>query len=361
MSQPYGELQQSASAIAYSVVVPVYNAEKTLQELHERISRVMGALEQRFEIVFVEDCGRDGSWRVLQQLARQDVRVRAIQLMRNYGQTSATMCGLRQSQGRIVVTLDDDLQHPPEEIPTLVRVLEHDPNLDVVIGVPREKKHALWRRLGSRLVNAINSFVLGKSRSLRFSGFRAMTRQVADALTERSMPQPAIGVLLYSITPRIRNVYVRHEPRAAGRSGYTLSKALSLALDNFLAFSVFPLRLLAGIGVVGIIGSLLLGVSVLVRYLVGGIRVEGWTTLALLLIGLSGFQFFAFGIVGEYLLRILQSVHRTPQYLVRQQIGVCSAEKQPQAACRSGPGQQSAKETVVEDNSRQEKCDNAIR
>lgn len=310
----------------YSIVVPVYRSEQTLEMLHERIVETMEGLKRGFEIIFVEDWGGDGSWGTLETLVTQDCRVRCIQLTRNYGQTSATMCGLRHSRGDFVITLDDDLQHPPEEIPVLVRALEQNPGLDVVVGVPKEKKHALWRKLGSRLLNAIDSYALRKSRSLRFSGFRIMTRQVADALAERNMPQPAIGALLYSITPRIANVEVLHAPRVAGRSGYTFPRAMSLAMDNFLAFSVFPLRLLAVIGLVGIVLVVLLGASVLYRYLAGGIRVQGWTTLTLLLIGVSGFQFFAFGIVGEYLLRILQAVQRAPQYLIRQRIGFGSAE-----------------------------------
>jgi dolichol-phosphate mannosyltransferase/undecaprenyl-phosphate 4-deoxy-4-formamido-L-arabinose transferase len=304
----------------HSIVVPVYNSEHTLLELYERIVRVMEAMGQSFEMVFVEDCGADRSWQVLQAIAQRDERVSAIQLLRNYGQASATLCGLRYAVGQIVVTLDDDLQNPPEEIPLLVRALENDPALDVVIGIPREKQHAFWRRLGSEIVNAINSFAVKKDRSLKFSGFRAMRRIVVDRLVELNVPQPAIGVLLCSITPRIANIAVRHEPRSTGRSGYTIAKILGLTLSNFLTFSDFPLRFLAMVGVVGILASLAYGIVLIVRFAMGGISVPGWTTIALLLIAMSGFSFFAFGLIGEYLLRILQSAQNTPQYVVRQQI-----------------------------------------
>ena len=304
----------------YSIVVPVYNSEHTLLELYERTVRVMEAMGESFEMVLVEDCGTDRSWQVLQAIAQRDERVSAIQLLRNYGQASATMCGLRYSVGQIVVTLDDDLQNPPEEIPILVRALENDPELDVVIGIPREKQHAFWRRLGSEIVNAINSFAVKKDRSLKFSGFRAMRRIVVDRLVELNVPQPAIGVLLCSITPRIANIAVRHEPRSTGRSGYTIAKILGLTLSNFLTFSDFPLRFLAMVGVVGILASLAYGIALVVRFVMGGIGVPGWMTIALLLIAMSGFSFFAFGLIGEYLLRILQSAQNTPQYVVRQQI-----------------------------------------
>lgn len=308
------------SDVCFSIVVPVYNSEQTLPQLYERLVQVMKGMGASFELVFVEDCGTDRSWQVLQAIAQEDKRVRVIQLLRNYGQASATMCGLRYSVGRIVITIDDDLQNPPEEIPILARSLENDPELDVVIGIPREKQHAFWRRLGSEIVNSINSLAVKKDRSLKFSGFRAMRRIVVDRLVELNVPQPAISVLLCSITPRITNITVRHEPRAVGQSGYTLAKILGLTLSNFLTFSDFPLRFLAMVGIVGILASTVYGIALIVRFVMGGIGVPGWMTLALLLIAMSGFSFFAFGLIGEYLLRILQSAQNTPQYVVRQQI-----------------------------------------
>jgi dolichol-phosphate mannosyltransferase/undecaprenyl-phosphate 4-deoxy-4-formamido-L-arabinose transferase len=313
-------MSADGSDVFFSIVVPVYNSEQTLAHLYERIAQVMEDMGARFEMVFVEDCGTDRSWQVLQAIAQRDERVRAIQLLRNYGQASATMCGLRYSIGQIVVTIDDDLQNPPEEIPVLTRALGNDPELDVVIGIPREKQHAFWRKLGSEIVNSINSFAVKKDRSLKFSGFRAMRRIVVERLVELNVPQPAIGVLLCSITPRITNITVRHEPRSTGRSGYTIAKILGLTLSNFLTFSDFPLRFLAMVGVVGILASSAYGLALVVRFVMGGIGVPGWTTLALLLVAMSGFSFFAFGLIGEYLLRVLQSAQNTPQYVVRQQI-----------------------------------------
>lgn len=308
-------------AVMYSIIVPVYNSEQLLPMLYERLVSVMEDLGEAFEIVFVEDCGRDNSWQVLQTLAERDERVYAIQLMRNYGQGSATMCGLRHSRGHFVVTIDDDLQTPPEEIPVLIEALQKNPNLDVIIGIPHEKKHALWRRLGSGFLNIVDSYVFKKERSLRFAGFRIIRRRVVESLVERTVPQPAFGALLYSTTPRIENVHVRHEPRTVGQSGYTLAKIVALTLSNFLGFSAFPMRFLALIGVTCVIGCVFCGGFHLVRYFRVGIKVAGWTSQMLLLIALSGLNFLAFGIVGEYLLRILQSVHDTPQYVVRQQVG----------------------------------------
>ncbi len=319
-------MRTASDDVTYSIVVPVYNSERTLPRLYERLVAVMEGLGEPFEMVFVEDCGTDGSWKILRALAEQDERVWAVQLLRNFGQANATMCGLTHARGRSLITLDDDLQHPPEEIPVLIEALRTNPDLDVVVGIPDEKRHAYWRRVGSDVVNAINSFSLKKPRSLRLSGFRAMRRLVAEQLVERNVPKPALGALLYSTTPRIANVSVRHEAREAGQSGYTLPKILSLTLSNFLAFSDFPLRFMALAGAVGIVISLAVGIRIVVRYLQVGVVVPGWLTLALLLVGISGFNFFAFGLIGEYLLRVLQSVQHTPQYIVRQKVPAAQRE-----------------------------------
>lgn len=312
---------QATNGVDLSIVVPVYNSEKSLALLYQRLVEVMEARQASFEILFVEDGGQDNSWQGIQTLVEADDRVTGLQLMRNYGQGAATMCGLRHSRGEVVITIDDDLQNPPEEIPALLTALEENPDLDVVIGVPREKKHAAWRRWGSEAIQAIDSYALEKERTIRFAGFRAIRRQVVDLLVELDMPQPAIGALLYSITPRMANVYVRHEPRLVGKSGYTLSKILTLSLSNFMGFSVFPLRFLALLGALGILASVTIGAVYLVLYLMGRIGVPGWTSLILLLSATAGFQFFAFGLVGEYLLRILQSVQNTRQYVLRCRIG----------------------------------------
>lgn len=314
--------KSDAGFLKYSVVVPVYNSETTLKEFYERLVKVMRTTGESFEIIFVEDCGQDNSWQILCDLGERDNRVSAIQLMHNHGQAKATLCGMSHATGEYVITIDDDLQHPPEEIPVLIAKLKEKPNLDVVIGVPYEKKHAFWRNLGSRFVNLISSYALKKSRKLKFSGFRIISRQVVDILVRQNAPQPALGSLLVSITPRIENVYFRHAPREHGRSGYTIAKMLSLTLSNFMAFSVFPLRFLAIAGIVGVFISAVVWVIYLVRYITGGIKMPGFATVVLLLVGMGGFIFFAFGLVGEYLLRILKSVHFAPRFIIRQTINI---------------------------------------
>lgn len=302
--------------IHFSVVIPVYNSAKMLPELHRRLTAVMTGMGHPYEIVLVEDCGPDNSWEVLQGIAATDGHVRAIQLMRNSGQGNATMCGLAHARGKFVITMDDDLQHPPEEIPRLVAALT--PDLDVILGVPEEKKHNLFRRLGSQLVHELNCILLSKDRNIRFTAFRCMRRTVVDAVLGLRTFAPSFGPMLSTVTRRIGNVTLRHDLRKEGRSGYTLGRLLSHTLSNLVGYSMLPLRILAFAGLIGILGSVVVGLIILLRYLAGGITVPGWTTLVLVLMIISGFNFFAFAVLGEYVFRILQQANAMPRYTVRQ-------------------------------------------
>ena len=309
--------------VIYSVVIPVYGSACILPELHNRLTVAMHVLGKTYEIIFVDDCGLDDSWRVLQDLAKKDTTMIAIQLMRNSGQANATLCGLAHASGELIFTMDDDLQHPPEEISRLLEAMNED--VDVVLGVPIEKKHHWFRRLGSRLVHNLNSYLLGKDRHLRFSSFRLMRRQVVYALLELRTLSPAMGPLINSVTNRIINTEVLHAPREKGRSSYTLRSLLSVLTSNLLGFSMLPLRLLAVTGLIGIVLSLTILLVLISRYFTRGVSVPGWTSIALSLSVISGFNFFAFSILGEYLLQILKRVNSVPPYRVRSLI--CESDK----------------------------------
>lgn len=305
------------NAPAYSIVIPVYQSARMLPELHQRLTAVMQGLGKPYEIIFVEDCGRDNAWQVLQELTKKDALVSAIQLMHNSGQSNATLCGLAHARGGVVLTMDDDLQHPPEEIPALIRAL--GPNVDVVMGTPKEKNHHWFRRLGSGVMHDLNCYLLGKDRSLRFTSFRLMRRGVVDGLLILRTLSPALGPMINTVTHRIVNTTVEHAPRKEGRSGYTLRRLFAQTMSNLIGYSMLPLRLLAVIGGAGIVLSIGFAIGLVLHYLKGGV-VPGWTSIALLLVMLSGFNFFAFAIIGEYVLRILQRVNATPQYFVRMRI-----------------------------------------
>lgn len=309
--------------LVFSVVVPVFNSEKTLPELYQRLIAVMESLGEPFEVIFVEDCGIDCSWYFLRELATKDSRITALQLMRNSGQGNATLAGIEISQGEFVITIDDDLQNPPEELPDMIRALRGNDNIDVVIGVPRKKQHNLVRRLGSNLINRMDSWFLHKDHALRFTGFRVIRCQVADAIIGLRTPYPALGPMLISVTHRINNVMVLHEPRKEGESTYKFRQIVKQTLSNFIGYSILPLHLLALIGVLGILFSFLFSAYLIFLYITVGISVPGWTTLLLVLLALSGFNFFAFAVIGEYVLRLNQISSNVSQYLVRNYVKGC--------------------------------------
>lgn len=301
----------------YSIVIPVYGSAESLRKLHSGVSEVMKAITSDYEFIFVDDCSPDEAWSVLEDLARTDPRVTAVQLMRNVGQGAATLCGLGKAKGELIITMDDDLQHPPDEIPKLVEALHANPRLDAVMGEPLEKRHNAIRRLGSRLVHELNSALLGKDRNIHFTSFRILRRNVVDVLLTLRTMHPALGPMINSVTKNIGNVTVRHDRRKAGKSGYTLSRIMRQLAGNLIGYSMLPLHLVGVVGIVGILTSIGLGLAILVRYLAGGILVPGWTTIVLLLVILSGVTFLSLAVLGEYLLKILQLANASPQYVIR--------------------------------------------
>lgn len=300
-----------------SIVVPVFNAEMTLRDIHAGLVEHMAKLGRSFELILVDDCSRDASWEVIEELAHRDARVRGLQLMRNSGQSAATIAGLIHAQGALIVTMDDDLQNPPHEVPRLCRFMDEHPEIDAAFGLPRQKYHAFWRRGGSTFVHRLSNRMFGQPGEFQLTSFRIMRREVMLPLLRLNVREPAIGALLTTITKRLTNVEVDHAPRVRGRSGYSMRKLLRLTLSKFLGFSTFPLRFLAFMGMFGIVISLIFGATILYRYFFGNITVPGWTTLTLLLVGLSGFMFLGFGIVGEYLQQILDNTRGRPSFVVR--------------------------------------------
>ena len=229
-----------------SAVVPVYNSEGMLPSLVQKLVAVLSPLASRFEIVLVNDCSRDGSWKAIEALAAQDPRVRGIDLMRNFGQHNALLAGIRQADGEVIVTLDDDLQNPPEEIPKLLDRLKE--GLDVVYGYPEKESHGLFRTLASKMTKIAVQEGTGKEIARKISTFRAFRSNLRRSFTDYRSPFLSIDVLLSWSTNRFAAIPVRHDPRAQGRSQYSLRKLLLHALNMMTGFTTWPLRLASVMG-----------------------------------------------------------------------------------------------------------------
>jgi len=297
-----------------SVVIPVYNAEVTIDQVCARLVRVLEGQGLPFEIVLVEDRGRDRSWDVICGLARSDSRVRGLRMRRNYGQHAAILCGLRAACYSVSVTIDDDLQHPPEEIPALLEVLNS--GYDVVYGRPRQDKHGLFRNLASRLTKLALQSSMGAETARDVSAFRAIRTSVRDAFTEFRAPFVVIDVLLTWGTSRFTSIEVSHEPREVGVSNYTFRMLVTHAVNMMTGFSAVPLQV-ASVGglVMSVFGFGVLG-YVLVMYAVNGQTVPGFTFLASVIALFSGVQLFSIGVIGEYIARMHFRLMDRPAYVV---------------------------------------------
>lgn len=302
-----------------SVVVPVYNSEGSLRALVERLEPALRALASSYELILVNDGSRDGSWAVVEELAARHAWVRGFDMMRNYGQHNALLCGLRAARHPLVATMDDDLQHPPEELAKLVERLGD--GADVVYGTPRQEQHGLLRDLASQMTKLALQKSMGAETARKVSAFRVFRTHLREAFSDYRNPHVSLDVLLTWATTRFAAVEVRHDPRTIGESNYTVGKLLTHAMNMITGFSTAPLRLASWIG----FAFTLLGAGILVyvvaNKLIYGSPVEGFTFLASMIAIFSGAQLFALGIIGEYLARVHLRTMDRPAYTVRRTLG----------------------------------------
>ena len=298
-----------------SVVIPVYRSESILPELVRRLEPVLVAIAANFELVLVNDCSPDRSWNVISDLAGQYSWICPINLMRNYGQHNALLCGIRAAQYDVIVTMDDDLQHPPEEIPKLLEALAD--GYDVVYGTPEQEQHGLGRDFASWVTKIALQNVMGAEIARQVGAFRAFRAQVAKAFGHYEGSFVSIDVLLTWGTNRFASVPVNHRPREQGASGYTFRKLMTHAMNMMTGFSTMPLQIASLIGFGFTLFGLLVLAYVVVRYFVHGDPVPGFPFLASVVALFSGAQLFALGIIGEYLARMHFRSMQKPPYVVR--------------------------------------------
>ena len=309
----------NARGPALSVVIPVYRSAQTLPELLARLRSTLDLLGRSWEIVLVDDGSPDGTWDVLAGLVRESgPGLRAIRLMRNYGQHNALMCAFRHATGEVVVTLDDDLQNPPEEIPKLLRSLD-ETSADLVYGSYGSKRHDFWRNAGSSVINAFYRFVFRTG--VTVTSFRAIRRPLLDCILRYDLNFTFIDGLLAWNTQRIVEVPVRHVPRPSGRSGYSLARLATLALNLLTNFSLLPLQAVTFTGLLLSGAGFATGMVYLVLYFRGGILVPGYASTITAILVLGGAQLVALGVFGEYLGRLHLNVNRKPQYSERETLG----------------------------------------
>jgi undecaprenyl-phosphate 4-deoxy-4-formamido-L-arabinose transferase len=313
-----------------SVVIPVYRGAQSLPVLVDRLHAALHRHGLVFEIILVNDGSPDDSWEVITALARHWPAVTGINLSRNYGQHNALLCGIRRARHEVIVTMDDDLQHPPEEVVRLLEGLTDD--VDVVYGTPQEEQHGLWRDGASVLVKWALRHVLGAETARNVSAFRAFRTQLRDGFAAYSSPFVCIDVLLTWATSRFTAVPVKHEPRRLGRSGYNFRKLATHALNLVTGFSVTPLKVASLVGLSTTLFGLGALTFALVRVLIQGATVPGFLFLVSIITLFSGTQLFALGVLGEYLGRMYLRTMERPPYVVHKETPPASSEEQRQCA-----------------------------
>jgi undecaprenyl-phosphate 4-deoxy-4-formamido-L-arabinose transferase len=300
-----------------SIVIPVFNEEDNLIELRTRLVRVLEGLGRPFEVVFVDDGSRDKSLALLTEFVSEDSRLRVVEFNRNYGQHAAVFAGFAQARGEVIVTLDADLQNPPEEIPKLLAKIDED--YDVVGGNRADRRDPLFRRIGSWFINRMTT----RSTGIRMKDYgcmlRAYTRDVVDAMLQCREISTFIPVLATMFAKKVADVDVAHAERFAGRTKYSVLKLVKLQFDLTTAFSLWPLRLVTVVGFLLAIAGLTASATLLaLRLLMGDeYALEGIFTLFAVLFFFVGVQFMAIGVLGEYIGRIYSEVRARPRYVVR--------------------------------------------
>jgi len=286
-----------------SVVIPVYRGQETLTPLLERLAAILPGIAEQYEVLLVNDGSPDASWEVIKKLAVQHPWVVGIDLLRNFGQHNATLCGVRQAKYEITVTMDDDLQHPPEEIPALIKKLNE--GYDVVYGVPKILPHSAWRNFFSVLTKRILSKTMGIKTLRDFSAFRIFRTDLRQAFKFFEAPDVVLDVLLSWGTHNFTTLPVNESERTIGESNYNISRLVRYTIVVLTSFTTAPLRLASIIGFAfTILGILALIYVAAVYFLLGS--VPGFPFLASIILVFSGAQLFALGIIGEYLAHIFE-------------------------------------------------------
>ncbi len=300
--------------VKYSIVIPVYKSYGSLQELSRRIKGVFSEIDETYELIFVNDSPFFFQTdEVLKNLSQHDENIIYIRLSKNFGQQAATMCGIEYSKGEYVITMDDDLQHSPEDIPLLIGELEE---YDIVIAKLMNKKHSLFKRFCSWVKGYFDFVILGKPKHIQLSSFRLFSRKIALGFSRINTPYPFIPALLFAVSHDVVNVEVQHKKRSEGVSNYTLTKLISMFSNLLVNNSALLLKIVGSLGIFSFGVATVACLVILLRALYFDIAVAGWASIMLGILFFGGLNLLSVGIIGEYLIRIMTTSENRPNYFI---------------------------------------------
>lgn len=316
-------LNETQPGMDVSVVVPVYGGSSALDELCSRVATTMQQAGLQYEVILVDDRGQNEAWGAIRSVAARDPHVTGLRLGRNFGQHAATICGIAHARGAWIVTMDDDLEHPPESIPALLAAGNED--CPLVYGVFEKRTHAAYRNLSSELMRRMLKRAFPDINE-DYCSFRAIHAPLAKQLDRFGLNRPYIDGMLSWLTSSTRSVHVPHEQRQHGESTYTMRKLLSHAANIFVTFSYLPLRIatFSGAGLAGI--SFLYLLYVVYGKLTGAITNPGYASLMSVVLFACGIQLLILGVVGEYVGRLMGATFRRPVYVIDSKVGPHTAQ-----------------------------------
>ncbi len=300
----------------YSIVVPVYKSKESLKTLTQRTSEVFNSTlaGKQFELILVNDSPFDTlTVETLDELHKKYSFVKVIELTQNFGQQSATLCGIHNSEGRHVITMDDDMQHDPYDIPKLIGQQSHD----IVIARFKKKKHNIFKRLTSSIKNWFDCLILAKPKHIQATSFRLFNRIIADSILQIKTSYPFIDALLYAVSKDVVNVEVEHHRRQEGRSHYTLKKLIQLFSDLLIGNSSLLLKWIGSMGLILASASMVGALIIIARKIIYNVTLQGWSSIMVTILFFGGTTLFTLGIMGDYLIRIIHTSENKPNYFIR--------------------------------------------
>ena len=304
-----------------SIVIPVYNSENILDELIKQIKSEIKEkknLFKNFEIILVNDNSLDNSWKRIKEIAGNQKNIIGINLSKNFGQHNALMAGIKNSRGDFLITMDDDLQHPPSNISDIINKLND--GFDVCYTKYQNNKYSFLKKLGSAINDKVANIVLNKPKKIYLSSYRGMKKNVINELKKFDGPYVYLDGIILNVTNNIGSIDIKHNKRLKGNSGYSFKKLFSLWLKVFTNSSIFPLRMASVTGFIITLISLFLAILLIIFKIRNPEIPQGWTSIATFIFFFSGVQLLALGIIGEYIGRIFINLNQKPQYIIREQI-----------------------------------------
>lgn len=308
-----------------SFVIPCYRSADSIgQVVHEIIKTVESDARFEYEIICINDCSPDNTYQVLKQLSQENLKIKVIDLSRNFGQHSALMAGFNHVTGDIIVCLDDDGQNPPSEMFKLIDKL--DEGYDLVSAKYSKKKHSLFRKIGTKISFAMSSYLVGKPKDIDLNSYYVFKRYVLDEVIKYDNPYPFVHGLILRVTRNMANVEIDHKERQSGSSGYNLKKLFGLWMNGFTAFSEKPLRIASIIGCICAGLGFLYGLIIIIRKLLNPEILVGYSSMMAVILFLCGMIMLFLGLLGEYIGRIYISINNAPQYAIRETINISEKE-----------------------------------